>query len=184
MRVVLGSTRYLTTRVKKRLCKHRGKGALCTQRSQVRRTRVKGFLGREGDTLNKEPWSFSTERQWGLNLFIDVLLSFGSKQINDTIKYYFHILCQWTNEIWLTKLLQWTVSTHKNCVWCSSCFVFLSVFRLGSVCSKSAVSHCRHGKNASGTRKGCQVKPQLFRYMFATKKKSIEHHWFVPACLA
>lgn len=55
IRVVLGSTRYLTTRVKKRLRKHWGKGALCTQRSQIRRTRAKGFLGREGDTLNKEP---------------------------------------------------------------------------------------------------------------------------------
>lgn len=40
------------------------------------------------------------------------------------------------------------VSTFQ---WC------LSVFRLGSVCSKSSVSHCRHGENAEGTRESCQV---------------------------
>ncbi len=33
----------------------------------------------------------------------------------------------------------------------------MSVFRLGSVCSKSPVPNCRHGEDAEGTGQECQV---------------------------
>lgn len=36
-------------------------------------------------------------------------------------------------------------------------FFFFFAFRLGSLCSESTIPHCRHGEDAEGTGKNCQV---------------------------